>query len=447
VILTESTESVIKRLADAPPVQPYDTIVLGAVDRLDAEARKRGELLPLIHGYLRLAGRQLSWGRRDRANQYIDRLLAAAREQLAGDDPGGEKARSIPTSSIQSLLRYVGREGDWTPPPQRDAPLKVAVDRVWDEVRASRLDAAARLNAEEVRPLDAIVAERVDAAIRGDIDPASAPGAAARPVPEALTLPPDPGPANAAPQDLDRYFKGLLHSIARAHAKNGQIVLAARQMIALDGRAADLPGALDEWQTFQWRRLASLALEGGHTDAARDGFERALAARSKDAYSRKNEVDRLALVREALNLNLLDLAKSSLETTGKPWSGEVYALSKGYRAAGDVARADAKFVEALALARQPNRGGGETLARTAVDLHAAGQTNRAEKLLLEAVNYLDGPGFGFRVMGAVVKAAGQMNRPDLLDRLYAENKPGIGPLLCISAARAGLFPPKDTKSN
>ena len=174
----------------------------------------------------------------------------------------------------------------------------------------------------------------------------------------------------------------LLASIAHAHARRGDIDIAQRQLN-------------DELPYYTWAMLARFAAEGNHPDAARDAFERAIKAFSKETiYEPAAIEEKTRYVREAVDLGRFDVASRLLSFTTPPGAWARHQLAKTYRQRGDAKRADALIDEAIAIAGK-DRHEGHVMAAIAVDLHAQGQVDRAEKLLIDAMNHIEGVDFGY----------------------------------------------------
>jgi hypothetical protein len=78
------------------------------------------------------------------------------------------------------------------------------------------------------------------------------------------------------------------------------------------------------------------------------------------------------------------------------------------------------------------------MADAAVELQALGDRQRAETVLLDALDQIEGVDFGFGRTSDVVTAAIKMNRLDLLEKLYEQTGPRERLLLCITTSSAAL---------
>jgi hypothetical protein len=74
------------------------------------------------------------------------------------------------------------------------------------------------------------------------------------------------------------------------------------------------------------------------------------------------------------------------------------------------------------------------VAEIAVKLQRMGQPDRAERILLDSLALIHGDGFGFSGTSSVVKASIEMNRVDLIHRLYDRSDAGDRLILCIMAS-------------
>jgi tetratricopeptide (TPR) repeat protein len=423
----------------------YEPFASRAVEEMDAAARAAEEWQGLGLAYSYLARGALRRGLRDRADVYVDRMLAIVREHPQFQDPNRGNTDAVSPTGVARLLASMGRTEDL------DA-LLAALDLVARvELIAGatatyagegKFDEARQLVEARMRPLSPAAADRLAAALDGRIVPLP------KPATTTSTAPTTSSTRRSRRRETDpaeMRLRDALSIIAHGHARRGEIEIAAQQLIALEADRVHLGAGPGQMPSYQWARLAYEAHQGGRADAARRALERALEMLPVKSVDEPHETtEKTGFVREAMAAGDMELAGSMLGTTSAPGAGGYYRLAKAYRARGDAARADALVEKALTIASK-GRGGGSTMAAIAVDLHAAGEVQRAEELLTRAIDHIEGVDFGFSGTHSIVHAAMRMNRLDLLDRLYETYDPGERMLLCIVASRAGFFPLAEDK--
>ena len=439
VIRAGSEYKLATDLRAAPAGEPYDSVVAAAVEQMDAVARKAGNWPKLALAYWSLSQDALWRGNCDRANTYADRMLAILREHPTFQDPDRGNTDAVSPGNAVELLIKLGRKDD----AERLAAVAGADGRKNVDVLLGTLSVplsegdlkAARKRVEtDVRPVAPGAADRLFAAIDGK-------------VPELPAAPRENRPATRParrlrPDAAELRLRGVLESVARAHARRGEVELAAKQLVALQADRSYHPAGAGVLASHEWAGLAYLAHQGGHAEASRLAFRRAVETQPKETVvdPKFNEAD-AAYVREALEVGEPEHAHRVLNSSGPPVTWMWYLLSKAHRAQGNAKRADELTELVLADARKEGSGDGHVIAAIAMDRHASGDTKGAEALLLEAMTRLDGEGFGFGATGAVVGAACRMHRLDLLDRIYEKSELGEQLLLCVTAARAGQSDP------
>ena len=70
-----------------------------------------------------------------------------------------------------------------------------------------------------------------------------------------------------------------------------------------------------------------------------------------------------------------------------------------------------------------------------------GDGQRAERVLLDALERIEGVDFGFGGTADILDAAIKMNRLDLVERIYDQSDPGRRLLLCIVASTYAAYGP------
>src|SRR5262249_28487844 len=134
------------------------------------------------------------------------------------------------------------------------------------------------------------------------------------------------------------------------HARRGEIAQAAKQY---SDRGFHL-------ESHDWARLARLAHEGGHDEAAREAMENALAELDKDPIGHEGFDEKAKFVRAAVEVGDLETATDLLQTTSPAGLWARHRLALACMKNGDVARAKALWDEALAMSDE--RGSGGTMA-------------------------------------------------------------------------------------
>jgi tetratricopeptide (TPR) repeat protein len=423
--------NLVSAIRKAPNAQVYDSISRKYVEEMDAAARTAGKWQGLTLAYYRLAGDAQRRGRADLVKLYTDRMLELLREHPEFQDPYRGNADGVFPSAVAAMLLELDRRADLDDLITRAAqPVQIdlLVGMVDALVDRGEVQDARRIIDERLKPIAPEASQRLLASLDGQVVdlPDQAPPAPIQ----------QPGerrrPRRVDPAELR--LRSALASIADHHARQGDVALAAKQLIVLQRDKAYQPAGPDELPSHTWARLARLAHAGAHDDASRQAFERALAVLSKDLIGREGFDERAQFVREAIGVGDFELANDLLQTTSPPGAWSRHRLALDYLKNGDADRAHALWDQALELAKE--RGGG-TMAEVAVELYRLGQRERAEKLLLDAIDSIDGTDFGFSGAYAVVKAAMTMNRLDLLDTVYQRSEAPERMLLCIVASNIG----------
>ena len=196
------------------------------------------------------------------------------------------------------------------------------------------------------------------------------------------------------------------------------------------------PAGFGRLADHHWARLAMVAADSGREEAARRGFGRAIEAVDHDSLRDEEERRELQrLVGEAVEIGAFEVARDMLSTSGSPGAWARLGIARAYRARGDVDEARAMLREALDAARGRRRGTGSAMAGIAVELQAFGEAEEAEAVLLDSLSHVAGEDFGFGGTSAVVEAAIEMGRPELLETLYEEGSWGDRLRLSIIACR------------
>jgi tetratricopeptide (TPR) repeat protein len=415
-----------------------------AMEQRHALHRRDGDWAALALDYYGAAQDERRQKRVERANLYFDKLVELLRDHPPARDAKLADALRYPAYGIARLALEMGRQPDLDalipsfPDPLRlDLLLGYACAHIQDghiergraivEQRVRRLSPSvadhmlAALDGQRVRPL----ASKHVTTTRSVAGPRPSPAtSAAATAATAATRGGEPVLGESLPQ-----LSHVIAVVAHAHARRGDVDAAARVK----------SGYWEDVKAHDVALLAKFAAEGGHRDAAVAAFGRAIELEKDDPTMTPAELDeKIPLLREAVTLGQLDLAYGMLSTSADPGAKVRYHLAKAHRARGDAARADALIDDAIAIAGKGRREG-NVLALIAVDIHARGQVERAEGLLIQAMDHIEGVDFGFSGTAAIVRAAMEMNRLDLLDRCYASyDNPGEKTLLCIVATRAGL---------
>jgi len=418
----------------------YEPFATRAVEELDAAAREAGNWPRLALAYSYLARGALRRGLRDRADVYVDRMLAIVRQHPQFQDPNRGNTDAVSPTGIARMLARMGRTEDLDAllaEVDLVAKVELLVGAAATYAGEGKFDEARQIVEARVRPLAPAAADRLAAALGGHVVPLPKPATVTSTAP---TTSATPISRRRETDPAEMRLRDALSIIAHGHARRGEIEIAAQQLIALEADRVHLGAGPGQMPSYQWARLAYEAHQGGRADAARRALERALEMLPVKSVDEPHEIaEKTAFVREAMAAGDMELAGSMLGTTSAPGAGGYYRLAKAYRARGDAARADALVEKALTIAGK-GRGGGSTMAAIAVDLHAAREVQRAEELLTRAIDHIEGVDFGFSGTHAIVRAAMRMNRLDLLDRFYETYEPGERMLLCMVATRAGFFP-------
>jgi tetratricopeptide (TPR) repeat protein len=429
----EAIYNLTSDLCNLRPEEAYDAAAPHAIERIESAARAGGMWEALGQTYFTLARTALIRGRADRANEYCDRLLIVLREHPSFQDPRRGNTGAVRASAVAELLwdLHRWRDGDLLAAQlPTEAKAEFGIGRACELARRGDFTTARNVIAREVRPSDEQAASRLAAAVDGSlVAPTSAGATTAPATAEAV------GPRTLAPRTAaESRLREAEAAIAHAHVRRGDVETAGRMLIQLQ-QAVDTytPAGTDDLAAHVWAGLAYDAEQGDHPEAAPRALSRAVAALSRETYLEPEQREETArFVRESLAVGDFELARSLLTTTLPPGPRARYQLSKAYRANGDIARADALREEALRVS--PGHTGGSVMAEIAVELHAAGDRARAESIFLNAFAHIHGEDFGFGGTTDIVRAACQMQRLDLLDRLYNTN-PEARLLLCIVACR------------
>lgn len=410
-------------LAGVLGLEPYEPMATQAIEQMDAAARKAGRWKGLALAYSQLADSALRRELRERADLYVDRMLAIVREYPEFQDPNRGNTQAMSPTGVASLLVRMGRQRDFDAllsVVDNPAKVELLIGMTAAQARDDRLDAARELVEKQLRPLAPAAADRLATALDGRVVPLPRPATTAS--------------TRAAARETDPSelrLREAASSIASAHARGPE---------PQEADDADDPAGAENLESHQWANRGYAAHRRGRHEAARRAFDRALDLLAKDRLHTPEQIEeKTRFVREALKAEDIELAHRMLNTSSQPGAYGYYRLAQAHRRRGDTARADAMTEEAIALAGE-GRGGGSSMANIAVDLHAAGQVKRAEQLLAESIDHIEGVDFGLSGTAAIVKAATRMSRLDLLDRFYESYDPGEKMLLCIMAARAGFFP-------
>ena len=352
--------------------------------------------------------------RRDDAaalSDFVYRLLVLLREHPEVLQRAEDAGTGVgPTAFAHIMLSAGRREQLETFIPDLPASLraKVGAELAARLAETGNFEEARAVIEQHVRPADAHLAEKLLAAFDGKI--------------EEITP--------------DVKLKRLRASVANGHAARGRVETAGTILIALQSPGEYNPVGAESLAYFEWARLARIAADNGHPDAARRGFELAAEAVTRDDLRDDNQKRELrALTREAAAIGAFDVAADMLSTTSSPGAWTRVKLARAHRERGNEVRARELLDEALKGAYQANSRAGSAMAAAAVELQRLGEADRAERVLLDALSRIEGVDFGFGGTRGVVDAAVEMGRPDLLDRLYEQGEPGERLLLCIVAAR------------
>jgi len=398
-----------------------------ALDREQRQAARRrdGEWAELAGDYYGSA--QEAWQRKRpaEAKANLDRFIALLRERPPANDSKMTDLLQNGAFGIAALFTEMGRATDLDalmPSLPESLRLELLLGYTRVQIEKGHDEQARQIIENQVRPMAPAVADYVVTALKGEF-----PQPPPRPTAATTTTRPGASQSNIRPPRLN----DVLYTIAHARAKRGDVALAIRQ---IEQRAAPQPPAAHEVAL-----IAKLAAEGGNTAVSTALFERAVELEKNEPMTPAEYEEKAGFVREAVKLGMFDWAYGMLSTTADPGARVRHALARAYRARGDTARSEALLAEAIRLGHR-GRGEGHILADIAVDLHADGQRERAEQLLIDAIDHIEGIDFGFSGTAAIVSAAMKMNRLDLLDRCYESyDSPGEKMLLCIVATRTGLY--------
>jgi tetratricopeptide (TPR) repeat protein len=376
-----------------------------------------------------------------RTKFYGDRMVAILADRPRFQDLRHGNCDAPEPAAVVKVLSDAGRKNDldelikkFDGQPKIDLLLGVVEARVC----TGDMDGARQAIDDQLRALAPTPAARLKGALAGRVT--TLPAAATVPTVVRRDRFGRPHSVRGELDSAEKRLRNVLVEIARAHARRGEVDLAARQWITLQADDISHPGGDGELASYEWAELADDAWDAGHTDAARAAYEHALTVMQRDGtLTPEHYTEKARFVREALDVGAEDLAYELMETTAQPEAWGRQVLAAAYRKRGDGKRADALITEALAMVRDDGDDSrGSTLADIATDLHAAGQTKRAEKILLDAPDHIRGEDFGFEGTHAVVVAAIRMNRLDLLDRIYAKGTASQKLLLCIVASDVAM---------
>jgi tetratricopeptide (TPR) repeat protein len=398
------------------------------IERMESAAREQQAWGELALAYLRLASFALHDHKPQAANRYIDRMLELLREHPDFQDPNRGNTNAVHPASVAELMLKVDRRADFEQlieAHRGEARAELAVGLIAALGYRGEFDAARACIERYLRNGEPDRAARLAAALEAKI-----------------VLPPpaeDRRKRHEMPPPEAR-LRGAQGSIASGFAARGDVETAAKMHLALRRDDAYHRAGEGQLDTSDWAGLARNALEHGHTDATRRAFEHAIAAMAEDTSLKEDErQERERLVRQAVSIGNFELVDRILNNGSRPGARARLEVAKTYRKLGDADKARAALDEALAQAYGPDDRAGAAMADAAVELQALGDPQRAEKVLLDSLDRIEGVDFGFGGTAAVVSAAARMNRLDLLDRLYERSEPGTRLLLCITASHAAVY--------
>jgi tetratricopeptide (TPR) repeat protein len=402
----------------------YEQYLADVVRQMDEAARQAGNWDGLALAYADLAYDAQRRQRLDLARDYARRMLGILREHPDFQDPRRGNTDGVDPAGVAALLLDLNLQDELHALiDAHDGQVKVDLigGLVTALARNGDFDAVRDVAERRLRLVAPRAAARVVAAMDGRV------------------LPP-PGPATTQARQARRErdpaeerLSGIESTIAHAHARRGNVDVAARMLITLQQRGrAYSPAGPDELACHEWARLAYDAHRGGHDGIARQTFEKALSALSKERSVDADEFEETSqFVREALSVGAFEPAHRVLNTSGGPRAWGRQVLADAHLARGNERRARELFDEAVELAQRDR--GGSAMAEIAVTLHRLGDEKRAEQLLPASLEHIAGEDFGLGGSADVVYAAMRMGRLDLLDRLYEQSERGERMLLCIAA--------------
>ena len=392
------------------------------IEKMESAAWEQQEWGQLGLAYYRLAGYALGDKKMEHSGRYIDRLMTILREHPVFQDPQRGNSAAVQPSALARLMLKAGRRDQLEKLMDAaggDVRTELTVGLLGALAEQGKFDAARAAINEHLREAAPEIARRLTAALEGKI-----------------ILPPQGGEKVKELPPSEARVRGAQSMIASGFAARGDVDTAGKMRVELDRDNSYHHVGKGRLAPYDWSQLAMLAAQSGHKEAARRGFEHAIESMHHDTLMKEDEREEEArLIREAVSIGNYKVAEKMLETTRRPGAWARLEIARTYRKQGQTEKARAMLDEALKKAHEDGRAGSE-IAKIAVELHTLGDEPRAEKILLEALDRIEGVDFGFGGAGDVVAATIKMKRPDLLERIYQQSEPSQRLLLCIVVSNA-----------
>jgi hypothetical protein len=356
-------------------------------------------------------------------------MLAILREHPEFQDANRGNTEGADPPRVAALLLMLDRRRDLDDL-ILTIPVPAKIDLLAGKVAAlmdrDQIPEARATLADQIRPVDRDAADRMLASLNGEVvpPPVQPPAGAIPPVPRRSR-----GLRRIDPHEL--HLRSALRAIGNYHARQGDVELAGRQLETIATMQVFTPAGYPQLPGF-WSNLGVLAHEGGHDDAARQAFDRALQVFNREPNP---SAAKARCVQDAVAMGDFALAHDFLRLTSELDGDQRRKLGRLYLTHGQRDRAVALWEEGL-----QDLGGSRGNVDMAIlggEFYRFGDRQRGEQLLAEASKDMSDIAFGSATAMSVVLTSIRIDRIDLLEQFYQNANAHDKMLLCMAAGMLG----------